>query len=105
MLQLLDSLAQGVGGRHLRKARLPDGSPLFARGTVKGREVFAPPPLVDVLRLVPRTAPKDACPCSGASCRRCRNTGYTPADAAVLATPAVAPGDLAGGGDVADVWG
>jgi hypothetical protein len=105
LLQLLDSLAQGVGGRHLRKARLPDGTPLFARGAVRGREVLAPPPLVDVLRLVPRTAPAAPCACSGASCRKCRNTGYTPADPAVLATPAVAPGDLASGGDVADVWG
>lgn len=104
LLRLLDSLATSPGGRHLRKARLPDGTPLFARCGVRGREVFAPPGVVDALRVVRGTAPAAAC-CGDTRCRRCRGTGYTPTDPAVTATPPVPVADTPAGGDVGDVWG
>ncbi len=104
LLRLLDSLATSTGGRHLRKARLPDGTPLFARCGVRGREVFAPPGVVDALRVVRGTAPAAAC-CGDTRCRKCRGTGYTPTDPAVTATPPVPVADTPAGGDVADVWG
>lgn len=76
-LKLFGSVAGGPAGRLLRKAALPDGSPLFGCGEVGGKAVWVCLPLADVIRTLKALAPADQCPaCRGAGCGDCHAAGY-----------------------------
>lgn len=105
LLRLVDDLAAGPAGRHLRRAADAAGRPLLESGEVGERARWTAPALVELIRGLEAAAPHRPCEgCPGPRCPRCHGAGYTPARPDRLARLAVFP-TLPTAGDVSDVWG
>ncbi len=103
MVRMIDAVARGPAGRHLRHCRGADGRPLFAWATSGTEEVIVAPSLLELLAAFDCARPSGVCPeCRGEKCEACRHAGYLPADRSLLAGDPVAfsPPTV----DVSDIW-
>ena len=91
LARILDAVAQGPAGRHLRHCRGADGRPLFAWATAGNAEVVYAPHLLELLNALRSARPAEVCPsCRGEKCDDCRHAGYLPRAATLLAGEPVA---------------
>jgi hypothetical protein len=90
LLRMIDAVARGPAGRHLRHCRGEDGRPLFTWAMNRSEEVIVAPVLLDLVDVLKRARPDAVCPeCRGEQCPACRHAGYLPSDRALASADAV----------------